>query len=79
MNTEFGELAQARYRARARRRRVYTVFGLVLVALGYVLMGVSPEASSAWAFTRAVAGIGAIVIGFGMLVVPWLSSAGNGE
>ncbi len=79
MNTEFGELAQSRYRARARRRRVYTVIGLVLVVLGYVLMGVSPQASSAWALTRAVAGIGAIVIGFGLLILPWLSSTGNSE
>lgn len=79
MNTEFGELAQARYRSRARRRRVYTVIGVVLLVLGYLLMGVDPAASSAWAFTRAVAGIGCIVVGFGLIVLPWLSSWSNSE
>ena len=79
MNSEFGELSQARYRSRAKRRRVYIVVGLLLIALGYILMGVSPQTSANWALTRVMAGLACIVIGFGMAILPLLSQWTNGE
>lgn len=79
MNSEFGELSQARYRSRAKRRRVYVVAGLLLIALGYVLMAVSPQTSSNWVLTRVIAGLACIVIGFGMAILPLLSVWTNGE
>lgn len=70
MNSEFGELSQARYRSRATRRKILIVVGLLLIALGYVLMGVSPDSSTQWALFRVVAGLGCIIVGFGMAVLP---------
>lgn len=79
MNTEFGELSQARYRSRAKRRRVYVVLGLLLIALGYALMAVSPQTSANWALTRVMVGLACIVVGFGMAILPLLSQWSNGE
>ncbi len=73
MNSEFGELSQARYRSRTTRRRVLIVVGLLLIALGYLLMGVSPDSSSQWALFRVMAGLGCIIIGFGVAVLPLVS------
>lgn len=73
MNSEFGELAQARYRTRSKRRRVLIVLGLLLIALGYLLMGVSPDSSTQWALFRVMAGLGCIVVGFGMAVLPLIA------
>ncbi len=74
MNTEFGELAQARYRSRTLRRKVYVVVGLLLIALGYFLMAVSPQTVSDWALLRAVGGLACIVVGFGLAILPLLSA-----
>ncbi|MDP3650454.1 MAG: hypothetical protein Q8R67_02105 [Rhodoferax sp.] len=79
MTSEFSELSHKRYRKRTIRRRIYVVVGLLLIALGYALMGVSPETSINWALTRAVAGMGCIVVGFGLAVLPLLSSWTSGE
>lgn len=74
MNTEFGELAQARYRSRTRRRKVYVVVGLLLIVLGYFLMAVSPDAVAEWALMRAMGGLACIVVGFGLAILPLLSA-----
>ena len=79
MNTEFGELAQAQYRARHGRRRVYIVIGLILIAVGYMLMAVSPSTSSDWVLARAMGGLACIVVGFGMAVLPLLAHWTSGE
>lgn len=79
MNSEFSELSHTRYRKRSRRRRVYVIVGLVLIGAGYALMAVSPETSANWALTRAMAGMACIVVGFGMAVLPLLSSWTRGE
>ena len=79
MNTEFGELAQTRYRSRTRRRRVYVVVGVLLIALGYYLMAVSPQAVSDWALLRAMGGLACIVIGFGFAILPLLSAWTNDQ
>lgn len=79
MNSEFSELSHTRYRKRSRRRRVYVIVGLVLIALGYALMAVSPDSSAHWALARAMAGMACIVVGFGMAVLPLLSSWTHGE
>jgi MFS family permease len=73
MNSEFGELAQARYRSRTTRRRVSIVLGLLLIALGYLLMAVSPDSSTQWALFRVMAGLGCIIIGFAMAVLPLIA------
>lgn len=73
MNSEFGELAQARYRTRTKRRKVLIVVGLLLIALGYLLMAVSPGSSSQWALFRVMAGLGCIIVGFGMAVLPLIA------
>ncbi len=73
MNSEFGELAQARYRSRNKRRKVLIVVGLLLIALGYLLMGVSPNTSTDWALFRVMAGLGCIIVGFGMAVLPLIA------
>ena len=70
MNSEFGELSQARYRARTKRRRFYVVVGLLLIALGYVLMAVSPDTPSNTALARVLGGLACIVIGFGLAILP---------
>jgi hypothetical protein len=79
MNTEFGELAQAQYRARHVRRRIYIVIGLILIVAGYSLMAVSPSTSSDWALVRAVGGLACIVVGFGMAILPLLAHWSGGE
>jgi peptidoglycan/LPS O-acetylase OafA/YrhL len=79
MNTEFGELAQAQYRARNKRRRVSIVVGLVVIVAGYFLMAVSPDTKSEWALARAVGGLLCIVVGAGMAILPLLSRDASGE
>ena len=79
MNTEFGELAQARYRSRTRRRKVYVAVGLLLIALGYYFMAVDPKAVSDWALLRAMGGLACIVIGFGLAILPLLSAWTNDQ
>lgn len=79
MNSEFSELSHTRYRKRSRRRRIYILLGLVLIGVGYALMAVSPETSASWALTRAMGGMGCIVLGFGLAVLPLLSSWTHGE
>lgn len=79
MTSQFSELSHTRYRKRTLRRRIYIVVGLLLIALGYALMGVSPETSTNWALIRALAGMGCIVVGFGLAVLPLLSSWTSGE
>lgn len=79
MNTEFGELAQARYRSRTLRRKVYVIVGVLLIALGYYLMAVSPKVVSDWALLRAMGGLTCIVVGFGMAILPWLSAWTNDQ
>lgn len=79
MNTDFGELAQAQYRARHLRRRLMVVFGLILIVAGYFLMSVEPGASSDWALFRAMAGMGCIVLGFGMAILPLLTQWTTGD
>lgn len=79
MNTEFGELAQAQYRARHFRRKVYVAIGLVLMVVGYLLMAVNPSSSSDWVLLRIMAGLGSIVLGFGMAILPLLSLWTSGE
>ena len=73
-NSTFGELSQARHRARTLRRRVYRILGLVLMGLGYALMAVSPQTESNWALTRALGGMGCIVVGFGLAVLSFSRS-----
>ncbi len=73
MNTEFGELAQAQYRARHTRRRIFIAIGLALIAAGYLLMSISPDTKSEWALARAVGGLLCIVVGAGMAILPLLS------
>lgn len=79
MNTEFGELAQAEHRARHERRRVFICIGLILIAAGYFLMGVSPGTSSDWVLTRVMGGLACIVVGFGIAVLPLLAHWTSGE
>lgn len=79
MNSEFSELSHARYRRRRTRRRVYLAVGLLLIGLGYLLLAVSPDSNSAWVLLRAVAGLGCVVVGFGMAILPLLSTWTNGE
>jgi hypothetical protein len=79
VNTEFGELAQARYRSRTRRRKVYVIVGLVMIALGYYLMAVSPKVVSDWALLRAMGGLACIVVGFGLAILPLLSAWTNDQ
>ena len=79
MNTEFGQLAQAQYRARNSRRRVYVVIGLLLIVAGYLLMAVGPASSSDWVLFRVMAGLACIVVGFGMAVLPLLARWTSGE
>lgn len=73
MNSEFGELAQAHHRSRATRRKVLIVVGLLLIALGYLLMAVSPDSSQHWALFRVMAGLACIIVGFGMAVLPLIA------
>ena len=79
MNSEFGELSQARYCARTKRRRFYVVVGLLLIALGYVLMAVSPDTPSNTALARVLGGLACIVIGFGLAILPLLAQWSGGE
>jgi uncharacterized membrane protein len=79
MNSEFAELTHTRYRKRAWRRRLYVVLGLLLIALGYMLMCVKPDTNMEWVWVRVVAGLGCIAVGFGLAVLPLLSTWTNGE
>lgn len=73
MTSEFAQLSHARHRARSVRHRVLVVLGLMLIALGYYLMGVDPQTSTTLALLRVMAGLGCIVLGFGMAILPLLS------
>ena len=79
MNSEFGELAHAQYRARHFRRRLSIVIGLVLIVAGYFLMAVRPGTSSDWVLFRTMAGLACIVLGFGLAILPLLSHWTTGE
>ena len=79
MTSEFAQLSHARHRARGIRHRVLIVLGLTLIALGYFLMGVDPQTSSHWVLFRVTAGLGCIVLGFGMAVLPLLSRWTSGD
>lgn len=79
MNTEFGELAQGRYRSRMRKRKRNTIIGTLVLVFGYWLMGVSPSTSGTWVLVRVAAGVVCIVVGFGLAIQPWLSNKGDDE
>jgi multisubunit Na+/H+ antiporter MnhB subunit len=79
MISEFSALSHARQRKRTNRRRIYIIVGLLLIALGYALMAVKPDVASDWVLARAFAGMGCLVIGFGMAVLPLLSSWTSGD
>ena len=79
MISEFSALSHARQRKRTRRRRVYVIVGLLLIALGYALMAVKPDAHADWVLVRAFAGMACVVLGFGMAVLPLLSSWTSGD
>ena len=79
MNSEFSELSHAKYRKRKTRRRVYFVAGVFLIFTGYQLMAVTPNSKSEWVLTRAVVGLGCIVLGFGLAILPLLSTWTNDE
>ena len=79
MNSEFSELSHTQYRKRSARRRIYGVVGFGLIGFGYYLMGVSPNSSTDWVLLRVMAGMGCIVVGFGLAVLPVLSKWTNGE
>ena len=79
MISEFSALSHARQRRRTTRRRIYIIVGLLLIALGYALMAVKPEAGSDWVLFRAFAGMACLVVGFGMAALPLLSSWTSGD
>jgi hypothetical protein len=79
MNSEFGELAQAQYRTRNLRRRLYVIVGLVLIVMGYFLMAIEPGTPSDWVLARAMGGLACIVVGFGMAILPLLTQWTTGE
>lgn len=79
MISEFAQLSHERYRARTKRRRILILVGVLLIVAGYALMAVSPDTSTGWALTRAMAGMACIVIGFGLAVLPLLSGWTRGE
>jgi MFS family permease len=79
MISEFSALSHARQRKRVWRRRIYVIVGLLLIALGYAVMAVSPDAGPEWALARVFAGLGCLVLGFGMAVLPLLSNWTTGE
>ena len=79
MISEFSALTHARQRRRNFRKRVYIIIGLLLIALGYWLMAVEPGTASDWLLTRTFAGMGCVVVGFGMAVLPLLSSWTSGD
>ena len=79
MNSEFGELAQAKYRTRHSRRRWFVAIGLVLIVVGYFLMAVEPGTPSDWVLARAMGGLACIVVGFGMAILPLLTQWTTGE
>lgn len=79
MNSDFGALAQAEHLKRTRSKRVWIVIGLILMALGYVLMAVDPQTRSDWAAARVLGGLLCIIVGFGWAVMPLLASWTRGE
>ncbi len=79
MISEFSALSHARQRKRTNRRRIFIIVGLLLIALGYALMAVKPDAASDSVLVRAFAGMGCLVVGFGMAVLPLLSSWTSGD
>ncbi len=73
MSSEFSRLLQTRHQSRKRSRRLMVVVGVLLLAVGYALLGVSPQTDSVWVLVRAFAGMACIVVGFGMAIVPMLT------
>lgn len=79
MNTNFGSLAQAEYRSRTRKRRIWILVGVLLIGAGYALMAVSPDTSDDWVLARAFGGLACIIIGFAVSIVPLLAAWTRGD
>ena len=72
----------ARHLARVRSHHVSTVIGVILIALGYWLVAVTPDTPPDWVLLRVVLGFVSILAGFILAVIPLLGkilSADNQE
>lgn len=79
MISEFSALTHERQRKRNFRRRLYILIGVLLITLGYWLVAVEPGTAANWLLVRTFAGLGCVVVGFGMAVLPLLSSWTSGD
>ncbi len=61
-----------RYLAHLRKRRISILVGILVMALGYMLLAISPDTSMDWVLVRVVLGFIFVLVGFMMSVVPLL-------
>jgi hypothetical protein len=53
--------------------------GLAILVSGYALLAVRPDTPSDWLMIRVLAGFGALVVGFGVAILPLLEKITGGD
>jgi hypothetical protein len=61
------------------RQRVRMLVGLAILVSGYALLAVRPDTPSDWLMIRVLAGFGALVVGFGVAILPLLEKITGGD
>ncbi|WP_058615933.1 hypothetical protein [Tepidimonas taiwanensis] len=70
--------AAAAWRSRRRRQRRRVWVGLAVMALGYLLVAVAPDAATEWVMIRVFAGFAALLGGAALVVGPLIEWALEG-
>lgn len=70
--------AAAVWRSRRRRQRRRVWIGLAVMASGYLLVAVAPDAASEWVMIRVFAGFAALLGGAALVVGPLIEWALEG-
>ena len=69
-----------RYKRKARaRRRIKEVIGVLILLSGYALLAVSPDTPSDWLLFRVIGGFVALLLGFGLAILPIVARAVGGD
>ena len=77
--TEFRNELRIKNKVSALRRRFTELIGLAILIGGYALLAVDPETPSEWVLFRVFGGFTALIVGFGVAILPLLTRITGGD